>query len=185
MSTRPVIRQRPDLGVPGLGPSRWVTRERPQVERVACPWLIRRFIDQHAEFYFVQAETVLARAHELGAVPFDVPGVEISHHWERCSFDALLDAFELHSPALDTLARIIRAADTDRNSIAPQAAGLLAISLGLSRLYPQDHDMLDAGMLVYDALYKWCEGAQQETHTWQAHEHRGTAAPAAGSAGTA
>ena len=122
MKARPSVRrQRPDLGVPGLRPSRWVTRERPKVERIACPWLIRRFIDQHAEFYFVPPASVLGKSQELGAVPFDVPGVEISHQWERCSFDALLDAFELHSPALDTLARIVRAADTDRSSIAPQA----------------------------------------------------------------
>ena len=112
----------------------------------------------------------MAKAQELGAVPFDVPGVERSHQWERCSFDAMLDAFDLHSPALDTLARIVRGADTDRNSLAPQAAGLLAISLGLSRLYIQDQDMLNAGMLVYDALYEWCDAAQQESHKWQAHE---------------
>jgi hypothetical protein len=170
MTARAIIRRpRPDLGVPGVRPSRWVTRERPKVERIACPWLIRRFVDQHAEFHYVPAESVLVKAQELGAVPFDVPGVEISHQWERCSFDAMLDAFDLHSPALDTLARIVRAADTDRHSIAPQAAGLLAICLGLSRLYPQDHDMLNAGMLVYDALYEWCESAQQESHKWQAH----------------
>jgi hypothetical protein len=169
MATPTARRARPDL-VHGLAPSRWVTRERPQVERIACPWLIRRFIDRQAQFHFVPPQDVLRRARELHAVPFDVPGVELSHQWERCTFDALLDAFDLHSPGLDTLARIVRAADTNRNGIAPQAAGLLAISLGLSRLFAVDHDMLDRGMLVYDALYAWCEHGQGETHTWQHHE---------------
>jgi len=160
-------------------PSRWITRERPQVERIACPWLIRRFIDERAEFHFVPPHDVIRRARELDAVPFDVPGAALSHEWERCTFDALLDAFDLHSPPLDTLARIVRAADTDRNAIAPQAAGLLAISLGLSHLFTRDHDMLDAGMLVYDALYAWCEKGQGQTHKWQHHEIP-AASPAAG-----
>ncbi|HEY6133661.1 MAG TPA: chromate resistance protein ChrB domain-containing protein [Rubrivivax sp.] len=163
-------RTRRDLDVPGSGPSRWVTRERPQVERVACPWLIRRFIDERAQFFYVPPHDVMRKAAELGAVPFDIPGVELTHKWERCTFDALQDAFDLHGPALDRLACIVRAADTDRNGIAPQAAGLLAISMGLSRLYPNDHEMLDAGMLVYDALYEWCEHGQGEVHKWQAHE---------------
>jgi hypothetical protein len=168
---RPAFRlQRPDLGVPGSRPSQWVTRERPKVERIACPWLIRRFLDASAVFHFVPAGDVWEAAEQLGAVPFDVPGAEISHNWEKCSFDALQDAFDLHSPALDHLARIVRAADTDRIGIAVQAAGLLAISIGLSRLYPDDHEMLEAGMLVYDALYEWCDNGQAETHKWQAHE---------------
>lgn len=170
MTGSPAIgRPRPDL-VPRGRPSRWVTRERPQVERIACPWLIRRFIDERAEFHFVKPQDVLRAAGDLDAVPFDIPGVELSHNWERCTFDALQDAFDLRSPALDTLARIVRAADTDRNAIAPQAAGLLAISLGMSHMFAADHDMLNAGMLVYDALYAWCEHCQGQTHKWQHHE---------------
>jgi hypothetical protein len=171
MATTPSIRRpRPDLGVPGQPASRWVTRERPQVERIACPWLIRRFIDPRAEFFYVPPHQVLTKATELQAVPFDVPGVELTHRWEQCTFDAFQEAFDLHSPAMDQLARIVRGADTDRSAIAPQAAGLLAISMGLSRLYADDHEMLEAGMLVYDALYEWCKNGQADVHKWQAHE---------------
>jgi hypothetical protein len=169
MTTHPSARRhRPDL-VPHGRPSRWVTRERPQVERIACPWLVRRFIDREALFHYVAPNEVLHRAAELQAVPFDIPGVELTHQWERCTFDAFLDAFDLHSPALDRLARIVRGADTDRNAIAPQAAGLLAISMGMSRLIADDHQLLEAGMLVYDALYEWCENGQTETHKWHHH----------------
>ena len=166
----PTIRKRPDLGVTGEMLSRWITRERPKIDRIACPWLIRRFIDPAAEFFYVPTEQVFAEAARLKAVPYDIPGAAISHEWERCSFDALLSAFELRQPALDTLATIVRGADTDRLSLAPQAAGLLAVSLGLSRLHAaDDHAMLAAAMPVYDALYEWCRSGQGETHSWRVH----------------
>ncbi|TWO70830.1 hypothetical protein FN976_12745 [Caenimonas sedimenti] len=167
----PRIRKRPDLGVAGEAASRWVTRARPKVERVACPWLIRRFIDARAEFHYVPAEQVFAQARVLEAVPYDVPDAPITHAWEKGSFDALLAAFELEDPALHALATIVRAADTDRMKLAPQAAGLLAISLGLSHLNAgDDHAMLEAAMPIYDALYAWCRDASGETHRWQAHQ---------------
>ncbi len=170
----PRVRKRPDLGVTGERPSRWITRERPKIDRIACPWLVRRFIDPQAEFFYVPTAQVLEDAQRLGAVAYDIPGGQITHQWELCSFDALLGAFELHAPALDTLAIIVRGADTARPSLAPQAAGLLAVSLGLSRLHADDHAMLDAAMPVYDALYAWCCSAQDETHTWP-HATRGSA----------
>jgi len=166
----PTIRKRPDLGVTGEMPSRWITRERPKIDRIACPWLVRRFIDPAAEFFYVPTEQVFAEAARLEAVPYDIPGAPISHEWERCSFDALLGAFELRQPVLDTLAIIVRGADTDRLSLAPQAAGLLAVSLGLSRLHAEDDQaMLAAAMPVYDALYEWCRSGQGETHSWRVH----------------
>lgn len=171
-AAQPVLRarKRPDLGVTGERPSRWITRERPKIDRIACPWLVRRFIDPRAEFFYVPEDRVFDEARRLEAVPYDIAGAPITHEWERCSFDALLAAFELRSPALDTLATIVRGADTSRLEIAPQCAGLLAISLGLSRLHPQDdHAMLQAGMTVYDALYAWCREAQDEKHFWKAH----------------
>lgn len=166
----PRIRKRPDLGVTGEKPSRWITRAHPKIDRVACPWLIRRFIDPRAQFFYVPERDVMAQARALQAVPFDIEGAAISHEWERCSFDALLKAFGLQEPALDTLAAIVRGADTDRLAIAPQSGGLLAISLGLSRLHAEDdHAMLEAAMPVYDALYAWCRDGQAESHRWQAH----------------
>ena len=137
--------------------------------RSGCPWLIRRFIDARAEFLYVPTGLVLAEAGRLGAVAYDIAGAPISHEWEKCSFDALLDAFELRDPALATLATIVRGADTDRLSLAPQSAGLLAFSLGLSRLHADDHAMLEAAMPLYDALFEWCRGAQGERHSWPAH----------------
>ena len=149
----------------GEQPSRWITRERPRIDRVACPWLVRRFIDPAAEFFYVPTEEVFEQAARLKAVPYDIPGAPISHEGERCSFDTLLRAFDLRQPALDTLAVIVRGADTDRLSLAPQAAGLLAVSLGLSRLHAADDQaMLAAAMPVYDALYEWCR-SQGETHS--------------------
>jgi rhodanese-related sulfurtransferase len=165
----PSVRKRPDLGVTGEKPSRWITRERPKIDRIACPWLVRRFIDPQAEFFYVPTEQVFEEAKRLGAVPYDIAEAPITHVWERCSFDALLLAFELNDPALDALATIVRGADTDRLSLAPQSAGLLAISLGLSRMHADDHAMLAAAMPVYDALYEWCRGAQSERHSWGAH----------------
>jgi hypothetical protein len=143
---------------------RWVTRERPKIDRIACPWLVARFIDPGAEFLYVPADRVLAVAEATGAIPYDVPGVEYGHRGERCSFDAFLDRHGLDDPALQRLAVIVRAADTDRLDLAPEAAGLLAISRGLSRRFPDDHEMLRHGLVLYDALYAWCQACQGEAH---------------------
>src|SRR6266550_3682834 len=144
----------------------WVTRERPKIDRVACPWLIARFIDAKAEFLFVPPGDVPRVAHEAGAIPYDVEGVELSHVGPRCSFDAFLDKYELHDPLLDQLARIVRGADTDKLDTEPQCAGLLAISLGLSHLFLDDHEQLRHGFVIYDALYAWLREARAERHTW-------------------
>ena len=145
---------------------KWVTRERPKIDRIACPWLIARFIDKTPEFLFVPTEKVLAVAHETGAVPYDIPGVEMSHEGEFCSFDAFLKKYNLTDPALHQLAVIVRGADTSRLDLAPQAPGLLALSLGLSRVYADDHEMLRYGLVMYDALYAWCRDCQKEMHGW-------------------
>jgi rhodanese-related sulfurtransferase len=142
---------------PADAATRWVTRERPKIDRIACPWLIRRFVDPDAEFLYVPTPEVKKTAREKTAVPYDVPDVEFSHDGELCSFDAFLRKFNLRDPALDALARIVRAADTNRLELAPQAPGLLAISQGLSRNFRDDHEMLEHGMVMYDALYAWCE----------------------------
>ena len=136
---------------------KWVTRERPKIDRIACPWLIQRFIDAEAEFLYVPAANVLRVAVQTGATPYDVPGVEMGHVGELCSFDAFLAKHGLTDPALVRLATIVRGADTDRLELAPQSAGLLAISLGLSRCHADDHAMLAHGMVLYDALYAWCQ----------------------------
>ncbi|MDH3513779.1 MAG: chromate resistance protein [Gammaproteobacteria bacterium] len=145
---------------------KWVTRERPKIDRIACPWLIARFIDKAPEFLYVPAEDVLKVAKETGAIPYDIPGVEMSHNGELCSFDAFLEKYKLDDPALQQLAVIVRGADTSRLDLAPQAPGLMALSLGLSRLYADDHEMLRHGMVMYDALYAWCRDCQKETHGW-------------------
>ena len=145
---------------------KWVTREHPKIDRVACPWLIRRFIDPAAEFLFVAPSEVERVAAETGAIPFDVEGVELSHDGPRCSFDLFLEKYGFTDPHLEELAAIVRGADTDRLDLAPQAAGLLAISLGLSRNFPDDHEMLRHGMVLYDALYAWCKSCQEESHAW-------------------
>ena len=148
-------------------PDRWITRERPKIDRIACPWLIRRFVAKDAEFIYVPDEQVFAVATQTGATPYDIPGAEpFSHQGEQCSFDAFLDHYKLHEPALDRLAVIVRGADTARPELAPQAAGLLAISLGLSANFADDQAMLEQGMVVYDALYTWCRALQHETHNW-------------------
>jgi rhodanese-related sulfurtransferase len=152
----PTVCKRPDLGVTGEQVSRWITRERPKIDRIACPWLVRRFIDREAEFFYVPAQTVFEEAKRLGAVAYDIAGAPITHDGEFCSFDALLRAFDLREPALLALAEIVRGADTDRLELTPQSAGLLAISRGLSRMHANDHSMLDAALPVYDALYAWC-----------------------------
>ena len=136
---------------------KWVTRERPKIDRIACPWLIQRFIDAEAEFLYVPAADVLRVAVQTGATPYDVPDVEMGHVAELCSFDAFLAKHGLTDPALVRLATIVRGADTDRLELAPQSAGLLAISLGLSRCHADDHAMLAHGMVLYDALYAWCQ----------------------------
>ena len=144
----------------------WITRERPKIDRVACPWLVRRFIDPDAEFLFVPPTEVASVARATGAIPYDVEGVELSHEGPRCSFDAFPAKYHLDDPALAELARIVRGADTDRLTLAPECAGLLAISLGLSRLYADDHDQLDHAFVVYDALYAWLREARAERHSW-------------------
>jgi len=170
-STRPpTMRKRPDLGIPGVAPTVWVTRERPKIDRIACPWLVRRFIDAQARFRYLPTSRVLDEAHATGAIAFDIPGAPITHVGEACSFDSLLQAFEIDDGALALLARIVRGADTDRLDLAPESAGLLAFSLGLSaRHATDDHAMLEAAMPLYDALYAWCRAQCQgltETHTW-------------------
>ncbi|BAV33362.1 chromate resistance protein [Sulfuricaulis limicola] len=145
---------------------KWVTRERPKIDRIACPWLIARFIDTSPEFLYVPADEVIRVARETGAIPYDLPGVELSHDGELCSFDTFLKKYKLTDPALHQLAVIVRGADTARLNLAPQASGLMALSLGLSRVFPDDHEMLRHGMVMYDALYAWCRDCQKETHGW-------------------
>jgi rhodanese-related sulfurtransferase len=146
----------------------WVTRSRPKIDRIACPWLIRRFIDPAARFLFVAPSEVLAVAERFDATPFDIEGVTFSHRGASCTFDALLDDFALHTEALDRLALVVRAADTDSHDLSPQAAGLLAISVGLSRQHRDDLSQLEAGMTIYDALYRWARDGFGEGHDWPA-----------------
>jgi hypothetical protein len=146
---------------------KWVTRERPKIDRIACPWLIARFIDKSPEFLYVPKEQVLEVAAKSGAIPYDIPGVELTHEGELCSFDTFLKKYGLDDPALKRLAVIVRGADTDRHDIAPQAAGLHAISLGLGANFQDDHELLRQGMVVYDALYSWCKSMSAERHAWQ------------------
>ncbi len=135
---------------------KWITRERPKIDRIACPWLIARFIDKEPEFLYVPSGDVVKIAGEAGAVPYDIPGVELSHVGELCSFDAFLDKYHLNDPALQQLAGIVRGADTSKLDLTPQSGGLYAISLGLSQVFTDDHEMLRHGMVMYDALYAWC-----------------------------
>src|SRR5258707_2271156 len=146
----------------GATPSKWVTREHPKIDRIACPWLVKRFIDSNAEFIYVPADQVLAVAERTGATPYDVDGVAFTQEGERCSFDAILRAYEIEDPALDRLAMIVRGADTSRHDLAPECDGLFAISRGLSANFPDDHAMLKHGMVMYDALYTWCRMQQAE-----------------------
>ncbi len=152
--------------------TRWVTRERPKIDRIACPWLIARFVDPDAEFLYVPPKQVLDAAKERDAIPYDIPDVHFSHEGERCSFDAFLKHFRLADPALEQLAVIVRGADTARLDLAPQASGLAAISLGLSRNFADDREMLRHGMVMYDALYAWCKAGQDEVHTWNPAAYR-------------
>jgi hypothetical protein len=145
---------------------KWITRERPKIDRIACPWLITSFIDPSAEFIFAPPNQIHEQAKQFDAIPYDIPDVELSHVGELCSFDAFLNKYHLNEPALQDLALIIRGADTDRLDLAPQAAGLLAISIGLSHNFQNDHEMLQQGLIIYDALYAWCKYVRGEQHTW-------------------
>jgi len=145
---------------------KWITRERPKIDRIACPWLVARFIDPSPEFLYVPAGDVLAEAQRSGAIPYDIPGVELSHEGDLCSFDAFLKKYGLDEPSLDQLAAIVRGADTSRLDLTRESGGLYAISLGLSKTFADDHDMLRQGMVMYDALYAWCKHCQAETHNW-------------------
>lgn len=157
---------------PRNGATRWVTRERPKIDRIACPWLIARFVDTDAQFLYVPSKGVLSAAKEREAVPYDIPDVHFSHDGELCSFDAFLKHYRLTDPALKELATIVRGADTAKLELAPQAPGLAAISLGLSRNFQDDHEMLRHGLVMYDALYTWCKEGKDEVHTWNPQAYR-------------
>jgi len=147
---------------------KWITRERPKIDRIACPWLIKNFVDGDAEFIFVPKEKVFTLAKELDAIPYDIPGAEYTHEGEHCTFDYIVKKHNLTDPVIQQLAIIVRSADTDNFQDAPQAAGLWAISAGLSYNYKDDLEMLSIGMKLYDALYSWAKYIQDEKHTWQA-----------------
>jgi rhodanese-related sulfurtransferase len=153
----------PTRGNVGAALEKWITREHPKIDRIACPWLISRFINPLAEFIYVPPNDVLSVAKETGATPYDIKGVEFGHVGDCCSFDAIMRIFEIDDSALQHLAKIVRGADTSRPDLTPQCEGLLAISHGLSANYPDDHEMLGHGMVIYDALYRWCR-LQGETH---------------------
>lgn len=153
----------------GLSGSIWVTRQRPKIDRIACPWLIRRFVDRDARFLYVEPSQVVSVAENFGAIPFDIEDVFWSHRAELCTFDVMVEEFGLKTEALLRLATIVRAADTDRHDLAPQAAGLLAASLGLSRTFRDDLQQLEAGLALYDAFYRWARDAYEETHDWPAN----------------
>ena len=148
-------------------PSRWVTRERPKIDRSACPWLIRWFIDPRAEFLYVPTGDVFAVAEKKKAVAFDIPGAEFSHDGAACSFDAFIKRFGLSDPGLIKLAPIVRGADTDAHNLAPESAGLHAVAIGMAKLYADDRDLLRQGILLYDALYAWAADPKAERHNWK------------------
>jgi rhodanese-related sulfurtransferase len=162
----PTMKKQASVPIPSLvnKPSKWITRERPKIDRIACPWLIRRFIDPCAEFLYVPSAQVREAAELRQAIPYDVPDVQFSHRGDLCSFDAFLADFELDDPVLADLAVIVRGADTGKPGLTPQSPGLLAVSLGLSVNYPDDHAMLEHGMVIYDALYAWIRSARTEVH---------------------
>jgi hypothetical protein len=143
----------------------WITRERPKIDRIACPWLIKKFIDRKAIIYFVPFRQVKAKAKELNAIPFDVPNVEFTHYDDKCTFDYFVEKYKIKDSAVHTIAKIVRAADTDRHNLAAQSSGLWAISAGLSHLIKDDHELLEKGMLIYDALYAWAKELKHERHT--------------------
>jgi rhodanese-related sulfurtransferase len=179
----PLVRRTAPPVVLGDRPTMWITRRRPKIDRVACPWLIARFLDPRARFLFVDPDQVLAVAEDLGAIAYDLPGAPFEHDGDRCTFDTLLTAFGLDSdPHLKSLAKIVRGADTDRLDLTPQSAGLLAVSLGLSARHgDDDHAVLRDGFVIYDGLYAWLSGAREERHNWprstapQAQTARGSA----------
>jgi AraC-like DNA-binding protein len=150
---------------------KWITRERPKIDRIACPWLIKNFVDIDAEFIYVPADKVKERAKELDAIPFDIPDVEFTHHKDKCTFDYIIEKYELTDPALQALAAIVRGADTDRHDIASQASGLWAISAGLAYNTKDDYELLQKGMMLYDALYSWAKHLQKEKHTQNPVDH--------------
>jgi hypothetical protein len=145
---------------------KWITRERPKIDRIACPWLIKNFVDSDAEFIYVPKDQVFGKAKELNAIPYDLPGAEYTHLNEFCTFDFIMKKHQIIDPALHQIAEIVRGADTDSFELAPQAAGLWAISAGLSYNYKDDQEMLSIGMKIYDALYSWAKYVQEEKHTW-------------------
>lgn len=146
---------------------KWITRERPKIDRIACPWLIKNFVDQDALFFYVPKEQVFEKALELDAIPYDIEGAEYFHYGDQCSFDYIVAKHKISDPSVHQLATIVRGADTDHFEIAPQAAGLWAISAGLSYTIQDDHQMLEVGLKVYDALYAWAKYLQQEKHVWK------------------
>jgi AraC-like DNA-binding protein len=150
---------------------KWITREKPKIDRLACPWLIRRFVDQEAEFIYVPYDQVLSNAKTLKAIPFDIPGVEFTHYGDECTFDYIIKKYKIKDAAVLTLAPIVRGADTDRHDLAAQSAGLWAVSAGLAYNYTNDAELLEKGMLLYDALYSWAKHLQKEKHTQQPFEH--------------
>lgn len=150
---------------------KWITREHPKIDRLACPWLIRRFIDPHAEIIYVPFSDVLIQAAALDAIPFDIPDVEHTHYGDACTFDYLIKKYKITNPAVHAMAPIVRGADTDRHDMAPQAAGLWAISAGLAYNHKDDYKLLETGMLLYDALYSWARHLQKEKHTQQPYEN--------------
>jgi hypothetical protein len=144
----------------------WITRERPKIDRIACPWLIQRFVDKDAEFLFVPSAEVKAIAARTGAVPYDIEGVELTHDGPLCSFDAIMKKYGLKDAALNEMATIIRGADTDRHDLHPACPGVYAVLIGLSASYSDDHEQLKHGMIVCEAIYAWCSKSRGETHTW-------------------
>lgn len=145
---------------------KWITRERPKIDRIACPWLIRNFVDRDAVFLYAPKEKVFKKAKLLHAIPYDLPGAEYSHEGNFCTFDYIVKKHKINDPAVHRIAEIVRGADTDRFNLAPQSAGLWAISAGLSYNYLNDHEMLSVGMKIYDALYSWARYLQDEKHNW-------------------
>jgi hypothetical protein len=146
---------------------KWITRERPKIDRIACPWVIKNFVDKEAEFIYVPKEEVFTQATALQAIPYDIPGAAYTHEGKYCTFDYIVKKHNITDPAVQQIAVIVRGADTDSFQLAPQAAGLWAISAGLSYNYKDDHEMLNIGMKLYDALYSWAKYVQDEKHTWQ------------------
>jgi AraC-like DNA-binding protein len=150
---------------------KWITREHPKIDRIACPWLIKNFIDKEAEFIYVPSDKVQSQAALLRAIPFDIPNVEFSHYKDECTFDYFVKKYKINDPAIHTLAVIVRAADTDRHDLAGQASGLWAISAGLAYNVKDDHELLQKGMMIYDALYSWAKYLQKEKHTQNPVDH--------------